>query len=327
MAQPTSEQPFIHAFLLNGKGGATTFNWHQVLTWEPEAGAIWLHFDYTDSASQAWLTETSGLDSLVSDALMTGETRPRVTAIGNGLLIALRGVNHNPGAEPEDMVAIRLWVEESRIISTSCRSLLSVSDLVSQLKSGKGACTTTELLTDLADFMVWRMSDTIDQYEDMIDDLENRVLDTSDSELRFELSSLRRSAIAIRRYLAPERDALARLIIDKSPWIDESNRMRLREVTDRLMRHVEDLDAVRERASVTHEELLSRISEQMNQRMYMLSVVAAIFLPLGFLTGLLGINVGGIPGAESPWGFTLFSALIVAIVAVQIWFFRQKKWL
>jgi hypothetical protein len=65
--------------------------------------------------------------------------------------------------------------------------------------------------------------------------------------------------------------------------------LRIREVSDRLIRNIEDLDAVRGRAAVTQEELLSRLSEQMNSRMYVLSVVAAIFLPLGFLTGLLGI--------------------------------------
>lgn len=327
MIHSASEQPFVHANLLDGHGGATALTWQQVLDWQPGDETIWLHFDYTNVDAQSWLADSSGLEPLVSEALITEETRPRVSAVGNGLLIALRGVNHNEGAEPEDMVAIRIWVEDGRIISTARRSLLSVSDMASQLAAGKGPTSTAELLTELADFLVWRMSDTIDQYEDMIDDLENRVLDTSDSTLRFELASLRRSVIAMRRYLSPQRDALARLIIDKSPWLDETCRMRLREVADRLMRHVEDLDEVRERASVTHEELISRISEQMNQRMYMLSIVAAIFLPLGFLTGLLGINVGGIPGADSSWGFIAFTSIILAVVALQIWYFRWKRWL
>jgi zinc transporter len=64
----------------------------------------------------------------------------------------------------------------------------------------------------------------------------------------------------------------------------------------------------------------------MNTRMYVLSVVAAIFLPLGFLTGLLGINVGGIPGTENPWAFLIFSLLIVGILVVQMLWFKYKKW-
>jgi zinc transporter len=60
--------------------------------------------------------------------------------------------------------------------------------------------------------------------------------------------------------------------------------------------------------------------------MYMLSVLAAIFLPLGFLTGLLGINVGGFPGAENPWAFLLFLLFLAGIVVVQMLWFKRKKW-
>jgi zinc transporter len=105
------------------------------------------------------------------------------------------------------------------------------------------------------------------------------------------------------------------------------DRMRLRENADRMTRFVEDLDLVRERAVVVQEELVSRLSEKMDRTMYVLSIVAAIFLPLGFLTGLLGINVGGIPGADYKGSFLIFSVILICIVAFQVWFFRRKKWM
>ena len=84
---------------------------------------------------------------------------------------------------------------------------------------------------------------------------------------------------------------------------------------------------VRERAIVVQEELLGRLSEKMERTMYVLSIVAAIFLSLGFLTGLLGINVGGIPGAEYAGSFLIFSLALVILVIFQIWFFKYKKWM
>jgi zinc transporter len=57
-----------------------------------------------------------------------------------------------------------------------------------------------------------------------------------------------------------------------------------------------------------------------------LSVIAAIFLPLGFLTGLLGINVGGIPGADNPHAFLIFSAMLVIVVFLQVLLFKKLKW-
>jgi zinc transporter len=96
---------------------------------------------------------------------------------------------------------------------------------------------------------------------------------------------------------------------------------------DRMTRYVEDLDAARERPAVTQEELGNRLSEQMNTRMYVLSIVAAIFLPLGFPTGLFGINVAGIPMAENPEGFVGTVPILLLITALQVVLFRWRRWL
>lgn len=316
----------LAAYLLDGNGGARLLDRNELASWSSEQGILWVHLNYTDAEDQRWLAGSS-LDKLVVDALLAEDTRPRTTAIGEGLLVSLRGVNLTPGADPEDMVSIRIWIEKGLVVTSRKRSLLSVADVVSQLKSGRGPKSTAELLVELSDRLVWRMSDTVDQFEDRVADLEGRVLESNNSSMRYELATLRRQAIELRRYLAPQREALARLIIEKVDWLNEACRLRLREVSDRLIRHIEDLDAVRERAAVTQEELLSRLSEQLNTRMYVLSVVAAVFLPLGFLTGLLGINVGGIPGSEYSQAFWVFIGMLIVVVILQVVIFRWKNWL
>jgi zinc transporter len=295
-------------------------------SWAPEQGVLWVHLDYTSEVARQWLRNSAGLEELVADALLTEETRPRATAINDGLLLALRAINMNPGAEPDDMVAIRLWIDNERVISTRERVMFSATDIAERLDAGKGPVDTADFLVALTDRIVWRINDTVDKCEDLVAELEDQVLEAGSSSLRFDLASLRRQAITLRRYLAPQRDAFAKLITEKITWFDDDSRLRLREVGDRLIRNIEDLDAVRERAAVTQEELLSRLSDQMNTRMYVLSVVAAIFLPLGFLTGLLGVNVGGIPGAENHWAFLMFILFLVVIVAVQMLWFKHKKW-
>ena len=118
-----------------------------------------------------------------------------------------------------------------------------------------------------------------------------------------------------------------RLVNENLSWLDEMNRLRLREVNDRLIRHIEDIDEVRERAAMAQEELLSRISEQMNQRSYLFTVVATIFLPLGFFTGLMGINVGGMPGVEDNDAFWIVVMMCVGVVAVLALLLRWKRWM
>ena len=120
---------------------------------------------------------------------------------------------------------------------------------------------------------------------------------------------------------------LARLTHESIDWLAEADRKLLREDAERTARYVEDIDVARERSLIAQEELNNRLAERMNRAMYTLSIVAAIFLPLGLLTGLLGINVGGIPGSENPWAFFIVSLFLVALAVVLIAWFKRIKWL
>ena len=129
----------------------------------------------------------------------------------------------------------------------------------------------------------------------------------------------------LRRFMFPQRDALSTLEIEEVVWLTQRDRSRLREATERVTRLGEDLDAIRDRAQVVRDQVVDIRAEAMNRQMLVLSVVAAIFLPLGLLTGLLGINVGGVPGEGVPWAFWAVCALLVAICGGQIWLFRKLK--
>jgi zinc transporter len=317
----------ICAYLLDGRGGGRELAWSELEDWIPARGPLWVHLNRSGTRSREWLVEGSGLDALISETLLAEETRPRFSATPEGLLLVLRGVNLNAGAEPEDMVAIRLWMDERRVLTVRKRHLMAVEDIRQSLAQGRGPCTADDLVVGLADRLVDRMGPVLSELEDEVDDLENEILEASADELRTRLSTLRRKVIVLRRHLAPQREVLARLQTERAVAIGDANRMRLREVADKVTRYVEDLDACRERAAVTHEQLTQQLSEQMNRTMYILSLVAAVFLPLGLLTGLLGINVGGIPGSDTPWAFGAVTLLLVLIAAVQIWFFRRRRFL
>ena len=321
-----NEDGLIHALILDGRGGARSIGWEEIRSWQPGHGPLWLHFNYSSEQTIEWFQKESGLTEVTSEAMLSQETRPRTTVIDDDVLLALRGVNLNPGSDPEDMVSIRVWIDKDRIISTRNRKLLSVSDIVSSLEKNKGPETLGDLLVDLAYRLTSRMEDSIEEIEDRVAQLEDAIVEGGSHAIRKELSAIRREAIMLRRYLAPQREAMQRLGSESLPWLSESNFIRLREATDRLIRYIEDLDSVRDRASVTQEELVNRISEQMNSKMYVLSVIAAIFLPLGFLTGLLGINVGGLPGTENNMAFMIFLCFLIAVVILQVLYFKKKNW-
>jgi len=321
-----NEYGLIHAFLLNGLGSASQIEVADIHNWTKEQGVLWLHFDYTHPEAEEWLMESSGLDKIIAQALLEDETRPRATMINDGMLIALRGINHNPGAEPDDMVALRMWVDPHRIVTSRRRKLGAASIIAADLLKGHGPKNSGDFLVSMINHIVHGMSDTINDFEERTADYEDAVLSGATGGLRYDLANLRRQTITIRRYLAPERDAFSRLLIEKVSWLDADHSIQIREINDALLRHIENLDAARDRAAVTQEELNSRLSEQLNARMYVLSVVTTVFLPLGFLTGLLGINIGGIPGADNTHAFWIFIVMLAVIVIGQIILFRWKKW-
>jgi zinc transporter len=318
----------VVGYYLDGKGGGQQIGWEEVLQWSADKGGLlWVHLDRESERVQHYLHEQSGLNPILVDALLEVETRPRSFMTESGLFVILRGVNLNPGANPEDMVAIRLWIDSKRIISVRRRRLISIDALRHSIESGTGPATAGEFLVSLAEGLVERMATVVEEIDDSMDELEDAVITTESYQLRSRIANLRREIITLRRYLAPQRDAIARLQNESVTWLQAADRMRLREITDRTMRYVEDLDSARERASVTQEELMGRLSEQMNKRMYLLSLVAVIFLPLGFITGLLGVNVGGIPGANYHWAFLILIIALITIIVFQIYIFKKKKWM
>lgn len=317
----------VHSLLLDGRGGCNEYSFEDIDKWTPEQGCLWLHFDFEESQAQHWLEHDSGLNDIAFHALVSEETRPRTLNRGDNLLLSLRGINLNPGESVDDMVSVRLWTNGQRIISTRRRSLLSTEDMLDELAAGSGPRNTIELLVAWIERIVWRMNETMENFEDRVLALEERVLEGDTEGIRSAISELRKQTISIRRYLAPQREAMNRLVNENLSWLDDMNRLRLREINDQLIRHLEDLDEVRERAAVAQEELLSRISEQMNKRTYVFTVVATLFLPLGFFTGLMGINVGGMPGVESSLGFWVVVLICVLLGISLLGAFRLRRWM
>ena len=324
----SEENGIICAYAFTGSGQSESISgWKGVAARWNGPDPVWVHLHFDNAEAGRWLAAESGLDPIVAATLAAEEPRPRCDSLGDGLIVALRGVNLNPGAEPEDMVSVRLWVDAHRVVSVRRRKLMAIDDIRGEIGRGAAPGSTAEFLANLAGRMVDRMAPVLTGLDDRVDALEDTLLTAPGHEVRAKLSAIRREAIALRRYIAPQREAMAHLTSQVPAWIGGADRNRLREVADRNTRYVEDLDTVRERAAVMQDEVGTRLSEQINRNMYLLSIVAALFLPLGFVTGLLGINVGGIPGEGVPYAFFAVCGALAVIATAEIWLFRTMKWL
>lgn len=319
-----------HIFLaygFDGNGGAEPLIGDAISQQIKDEKLAWVHMDVNHPDTKLWLEkEVSYLDPFIVDALLADETRPRVTEIGEGALIILRGVNLNQNADPEDMVSIRLWIDKHRIISLQRRQLRAVLDIEEKIKEGKAPQNAGQFICMLISKLCERMEPVLIALDELTDNVEEKILESPDNSMRESIIDIRKQAIILRRYMAPQKDAVGQLRASDLEWIEVTHKRHLQENYDRVMRYVEDLDAIRERSQIVKDELVNILTDRLNKNMYVLSVIAAIFLPLGFLTGLLGVNLGGIPGAENTMAFWIFSVSLTFIVVIQIILFKKFRW-
>lgn len=315
-----------HAYLLDGRGGGEHLDWDRVERWTPNDGTLWLNLDYSAPDVERWLGRNSQISPLVRDALLDDDPRPRAMAHGDALLLIVRGINVNEGAAPEDMLSIRAWIEPHRVVTLRRRKSRSLKAIAADLDRGAGPTSAGELTALLVERILEHVATRVDTLGDDIAACEDQVLVETRGELRAQLADQRRRAIALRRFLGPQREAFAKLSQIQVPWLDATTRGRIVESADRMTRTVEELDAARDRAAVTQEELQSKIGEATNQRLYVLSIITAVFLPLGFVCSLLGVNVGGVPLQHDDWAFWALCGMFAIVVGAQLWFFRRRGW-
>ena len=293
---------------------------------EPE-GAFsyqWVHFQGELDALKGALKHHE-LDELTQAALTAEETRPRCSPHAGGAIIVLRGVNLNEGAEPEDMISLRIWVTKERIVTCGIRSLKALSDVVEMVETVRAPKSSAEMVAALALRLSDRAEPIVAELNEAVDKIEEALGEVSMNDSRRELTELRRVAIALRRYMFPQRDALTTFEVEGFSWASKLSQSYLREAVDRITRLCEELDTIRDRTQVVHDQVMDARAEKMNNQMFVLTIVSAFFLPIGFLTGLLGINVGGMPMASNPLGFAITCAVLAAVLVGEYWLFKKLK--
>lgn len=325
------ETGLLFGWILNGKGGGRAVAWPEARDWVATAGGetLWLHMDRTVDGIDDWLEARFNMSEATADALISNETRPRAFREVDALVAILRGMNLNEGADPDDMIALQIWATQTCVISLRRRFMQSPRQVLADLEAGQGPLTAGDLLTELAERLVVNMSIRIVAMNTQIDDLE-ATLETGDvEEALTEIGDIRRSCLAMKRYMSPQLDALVQISRAEADvsWMSPRNQRDVREIIERLQRYLDDIDVSKESAIVLQDDLNNRATQQTNKTMYMLSIVAAIFLPLGFLTGLLGINVGGMPGTDSDMAFWGFVIVLMMLMGLQYYIFKRLKWL
>lgn len=325
-----ADGPLLFGCMLDGQGGC------QMLTWAEAQGAmdalptgkvLWMHLDRQNADLRTWLDTRSEIPEQTEELLLSNETRPRAFSEDNALVAVLRGLNFNPGAKLDDMIALQIWGTRDVVMTFRRRRLQTPRDVLEELKQGNGPLSAGDLIVRLADILISKMQLAVISTNDQIDEIEALPSENQDEAALQKITKIRRHCLSLQRFMSPQHEALGDLLRHPPDWFDSGNIRDVREIVDKLRRYLDDLNVSKESAIVLQDEFDSRAAADSNHTMYILSIVAAIFLPLGFLTGLLGINVGGMPGVDSPLAFWITVVLLIGVSGLQLYIFRRLKWL
>lgn len=288
-------------------------------------GFLWAHVENAGLDELPHLVRAD-IPEVAANALTASETRPRCDRIDHGAIVNIRGPAATDIDDSDRLVSIRMWVRRGRIDSVTRKPLAATAAVMTAMEDGK-----IRDPGDLVAAYAREISATLDpqvaELGDMLDDCESMLESGNKFRLRASITAIRSEAISFRRFVAPDRDALLTLAAHDFEWLHDDDRLHIREAADRFARMAEELEAVRERSALLHEQLTDLRAEEIDQRSLLISVVAFIFLPLTFITGLLGMNVEGIPDAHDPWAFWEIVILCAVIAAVVLAWFVRRRWI
>jgi len=217
--------PILFAYALDGAGGGRPLSGEDIGENLKADNLAWVHLNAAHASAETWLaSELNYLDPFVASALTADETRPRMVSVGDGAVIILRGVNTNSGADAEDMVSTRLFIDASRIISLQRRDLKAIADIQAKLESGRGPKNAGHFLTQLVARLTDRLETILTELDERVDDAEEKLITHETNGLRQDITNIRKKAILFRRHMAPQREAISQLLMADLLWISEPHR-------------------------------------------------------------------------------------------------------
>ncbi|MBP6734268.1 MAG: hypothetical protein KAX51_05260 [Chromatiaceae bacterium] len=284
----------------------------------------WVHLHTGDSANFL-LSQVEVLPPKVAEYFAQPAEQARLIAVADGLLMTLRGVDQSPAGLPAELPAIQVWIGRNRVVTSASSVPVAVREIYSDLMAGAGPKGPADFLGRLALLLVRDLGPLLDDNSGALDLLETRILTREVDHLGRELNTIRLNLLRLHRHLSPQRTLLHELL-------QEHGRHRLGmaetlstlgEASERVDDRLERLEGLREHCGALQEALADLQSQRMNNALYLLSLYTALFLPMGVMTGLLGINLAGIPGEKSPWGFWIVCLLLVLFGVAGYWVFKK----
>lgn len=262
-----------------------------------------------------------------ADAMTAPDARARCTVFEDRATLVLRVARRETDPDDIKRQPLTVWIEKSRMIIASRAHLPELIGLAHWQQTRHAPLSPADFVARIGVRAADRLEPVVEHVGDVLDGLEEEILDEHIPDLSARLVRTRRTLITLRRMIWPQRDVLNTLEMEELSFFTEWDRARLREAMQRTTRLGEELQSLSERAALVHEQINDMRGEQMNRTMLVLASVTVVAMPMTVVSGLLGMNVAGIPLQNNPEAFWFVVLGLAAIGAATVWFMHARRWL
>jgi len=324
-SDPAKSAEPLALFVFDGRGDVQAFPSTKAAPTLPPKSFLMVAGQVSAPEFRAWLAAEIG--PAFADLMANGASRTRCTVIEDRALVSMRVVRRGDPMEAGEGATVSIFLERGRVIVASDVNIPEVLGLAQWHQARFAPHSPADLVARLGLRAADRLEGSIERAGDVLDDIEEQLLADIIADAPDQLAEVRRSLISFRRIVWPQRDMLTTLEIEDLSFFSSRDRSRLREAAHRSARVAEELQALSERAVLVHEQILDARAEQLNRSLLFLAAVTAIFMPLTLITGLLGMNVAGIPFADSPWAFLVVVLGLAVFAGATVAWLHRKHWI
>lgn len=297
---------------------------------EGNSALLWVNVTSVGKEELDGLAEQFGLHSIATESCLDAYRRPHLYEFSDHFYVNLtvvKGKRGNNGVKPSEL---HLFAGGKFVITvTRDEKSEAVDKAIAEYKETPALCERGPVYAVylLAEDLVETYFPVVEKLDDEADKLENIMLDKADRESLRKLFELKRQVFDIRKLLGPQRDIFNELARRDFPFVEGEDRIYFQDVYNRMIRIFDMLDTIREILSGSTDIYLSQVSNRLNEIVKVLTVVSIVLMTLSFITGFYGMNFVHLPWLRSPNAFRNVIAVMIALVAVMLLWFRRKGWL
>lgn len=330
-AHNTGHFPLDRGYLFSANGVGREINANTAIEWlrhrdDSSTEFIWLHFHDIPTVLEGWPLKHVQLPEAFGDTLKEGSRSTRITHVYQTLIAVLNDVEYDFERKKPLKIAT-LWVNVGArcLLSVRSSSLRSVGQLRQAIEAGETFRSPMALLIHLLQEQAEVLVSIVRTAAQAANDVDETLL-AGRLPTRSILGGIRRDLVRLRRLLAPEPAALFRLVNRPPHWVVEEDAQSLRQSAEAFSLTVLDMAGLQERIKLLEEEIADRVAEHTNRSVLILTAVTVIALPVNLISGLLGMNIGGLPLKYDSHGFWIVALIALLLTSVAAWLiFRPRS--